>query len=171
MVIVNLDFGEPTVMNCPACTHELTTQNVNGIYLYICADGCGGIWFDWPELSNFDEAQDPGPIPLDIHKNEEQIINYSRRFGCPHCSDIVMARHFIKVIEDVLVDECPSCGGFWLNGDEVDELRQQSEDEQNLSASAASTAPGIDASDPQAQRMRRLVNAILFLCPGQYVPS
>jgi len=158
-------------MNCPACANELTAQNVNGISLNICADGCGGIWFDWPELSKFDEQQNPGPALLSTHRNEDQIINQSRRFSCPHCSDIVMARHFISVIEDVLVDECPCCGGFWLNGDELDEIRHQSEDELDHPESAAFTKPGTDGSDPQAQRMNRLVNAIRFLCPGQYVES
>ncbi len=156
-------------MNCPACGNELATQDVNGIFLNVCAEGCGGIWFDWPELSKFDQAQDAGSEPLTIERNESQIVNQSRRYNCPCCSDIVMARHFINVQEDVLVDECPSCGGLWLNGDELDEIRQQFDHEQCHLGPTELSESGTLAEDLQELRMKRLTNAISFLCPSQYV--
>jgi len=80
-----------------------------------------------------------------------------------------MARHFVSVQEDVLVDECPSCGGFWLNGDELEEIRQQFDYEQCHPDPTDLSANGTVTEDLQAQRMKRLVNAICFLCPSQYV--
>jgi uncharacterized protein len=156
-------------MNCPACGNELTTQNVNGINLNVCAQGCAGIWFDWPELNKFDEVQDSGQEGLMIEKNESQIVNQSKRYSCPHCNDIVMARHFISTPEDVLVDECPSCGGLWLNGDELDEIRAQFESEPGTLGSADISGPEAASTDRQDLRIKRFINVIRFLCPSQYV--
>ncbi|MFC1766324.1 zf-TFIIB domain-containing protein, partial [Planctomycetota bacterium] len=33
-------------MDCPACKNELTVRNIDEVELDICANGCGGIWFD-----------------------------------------------------------------------------------------------------------------------------
>jgi Zn-finger nucleic acid-binding protein len=156
-------------MNCPACKKELATQNISGVLLNVCAEGCGGIWFDWPELSKFDEPQDAGQELLTIEKNESQIVNQSRRYSCPHCSDIVMARHFIKVQEDVLVDECPSCGGLWLNGDELDEIRAQFKNEACTLESADLSGDKAASTDRQDLRIKRFINVIRFLCPSQFV--
>jgi len=156
-------------MNCPACGNELTTQNINGINLNTCAQGCGGIWFDWPELNKFDEVQDSGQEGLVIEKNKNQIVNQSRRYSCPHCSDIVMARHFISTPEDVLVVECPSCGGLWLNGDELDEIRAQFENEPLTLGSPELAAPEAGRTDRQDLRVKRFINVMRFLCPSQCV--
>ena len=156
-------------MNCPACGNELTPQNVNGIILNACAHGCGGIWFDWPELNKFDAPQDPGSELLTLETGECPMLNQSRRYSCPHCDDIVMARHFISIPEDVLIDECPSCGGFWLNGDELDDLRQNPEGVLCDSGPAKFSEPGQATQDAQTQRMDRLANAIRFLCLNQCV--
>lgn len=156
-------------MNCPACGNELTTQNVNGINLNACAQGCGGVWLDWPELSKFDDVQDSGQEGLMIEKNERQIVNQSKRYSCPHCNDIVMARHFVSTPEDVLVDECPSCGGLWLNGDELDEIRAQFENEACTLESADLSGDKAASTDRQDLRIKRFINVIRFLCPSQFV--
>ncbi len=36
-----------------------------------------------------------------------------------------MRRRYLEAIEDVMTDECPSCGGFWLNGDDLEEMHSQ----------------------------------------------
>ncbi len=54
-------------MHCPACDDELSHLTVAGVELDICADGCGGIWFDLHEFRKFDEPHEyAGDELLDI---------------------------------------------------------------------------------------------------------
>lgn len=40
-------------MDCPACSGSPTTPTFEGIALYVCAEGYGGVWFDQFEFHMF----------------------------------------------------------------------------------------------------------------------
>lgn len=40
---------------------------------------------------------------------------------CPRCPGIHMSRHFFSVKRQVEIDDCPSCGGVWLDAGELAE--------------------------------------------------
>ena len=46
---------------------------------------------------------------------------------CPKCGDIVLMRHYYSKKRGVVVDECPSCGGFWLDAGELEQIRSERE--------------------------------------------
>ena len=90
----------------------------------VCRGGCGGIWFDKFELNKFDEPHESaGEELLEIEQDESIIVDHTKRFKCPRCDDVVMMRHFFSVKKDVEVDECPGCGGFWLDAGELGKIR------------------------------------------------
>ena len=86
-----------------------------------CQNGCGGIWFDKRELQKLDEHSevDVG-IFSQIKADQTLKVDMQKRLDCPKCPrKIVMMRHFHSVKRRVEVDECPGCGGFWLDLGEI----------------------------------------------------
>lgn len=159
-------------MSCPACGNELTPQKVNHITLQVCDGGCGGLWLNWFDLETFDQLQPPAMEPVAIHLDENRKFNPPLQLCCPHCTHLVMNRRFIPVIDDVLVDECPSCGGIWLSADELNEIREQLENEGADWQIGAAYTPKTDAESGdtrQAQRDRRFMNACHFLCSSRQI--
>jgi Zn-finger nucleic acid-binding protein len=128
-------------MKCPACFNELTTRRAGGIAVDVCRGGCGGIWFDAFELQKIDELSEPeGEALLNIERDEAVIVDQSLKRACPRCSDVKLQRHFFSAARRVQVDECPNCGGYWLDAGELALIRTEraaasplSSDQKNLS--------------------------------------
>ncbi len=112
-------------MNCPACDHLLQPLKAGTLSVDVCAGGCGGIWFDAFEMQKVDEAHEPsGEKLLDIPQNPAVAVDHDRRRNCPRCETVVMLRHAHKDNPTVTVDECPGCGGFWLDAGELGLIRK-----------------------------------------------
>jgi hypothetical protein len=110
-------------MNCPACGNTLQEITVSDVAVDVCNGGCGGIWFDNYELAKFDEPHESAPELLDMERDDSITVDHTERLNCPKCSDVVMMRHFSSVKKEVEVDECPACGGFWLDAGELGSIR------------------------------------------------
>ena len=68
------------------------------------------------------------------------ILYYSHFYEILHSYNkcITLMRHFFSVKREVEVDECPKCGGFWLDYGELGQIRGQfsSEEERKKAAQA-----------------------------------
>ncbi|MFA5261544.1 MAG: zf-TFIIB domain-containing protein, partial [Candidatus Omnitrophota bacterium] len=117
-------------MKCPACSNELELMTVEGLSVDVCRNGCGGIWFDNFELKRVDERNESaGEKLLQVEKNPGTVVDHSQKRLCPKCKDQKMLKHFMSVKRAVEVDECPECGGFWLDAGELGQIRSQFESE------------------------------------------
>jgi uncharacterized protein len=126
-------------MECPVCANVLTTMTVGGITVDVCKGGCAGIWFDRYELMRVDEADESaGEGLLDVARDPNLKVDLSKRLNCPMHPEIVMMRHFFSAKRQVVVDECPSCGGHWLDPGELRTIRTEyaSEEERERAAQA-----------------------------------
>jgi Zn-finger nucleic acid-binding protein len=114
-------------MNCPACDRALTSRAVGDLTIDVCDGGCGGIWFKKFELRKFAEPSEAlGEQLLDIPDDPALVVDRSKRYRCPACTDgVVLMRHFWSVKREVTVDECPACGGIFLNGGELARIRAE----------------------------------------------
>jgi Zn-finger nucleic acid-binding protein len=169
-------------VNCPACARPLTSRTAGELTVDVCDGGCGGIWFDHFELRKADERAEPaGPALLEVARDPALSVDRSVRYGCPKCSDgVVMMRHFWSVKRAVTIDECPECGGIWLDADELAKIRDEfaSELERHAAADAefsrlfdgelagehAETMADLD-------RSRRFARAFRFITPSFYLPG
>ena len=108
-------------MNCPACSHALTPLSVGELTVDACEGGCGGIWFDHYELRKVDEPSEAlGDQLLDVQRDPSVVVDPSKRYDCPKCNDgVVMMRHFWSVRREITIDECPECGGIFLDAGEL----------------------------------------------------
>ena len=113
-------------MKCPACFNELTAFQLPNLTVDVCQGGCGGVWFDAFELQQVDEERETagGPL-LTIARDESLIVDKSRKRECPRCVGVKLHRHFFSAKRRVEVDECPGCGGYWLDAGELASIRAE----------------------------------------------
>ena len=114
------------IMKCPACFNELTEIQVGNLAVDVCQGGCGGIWFDAFELQQVDEQDEAAGEPLlHIQRNERLALDPSRKRECPRCPGVKLHRHFFSAKRRVEVDQCPNCGGYWLDAGELAMIRAE----------------------------------------------
>jgi Zn-finger nucleic acid-binding protein len=168
-------------MNCPACDRPLTPITANDITVDACDGGCGGLWFDHFEFKKFDEPSEPAAELLSIHRDAHAAIDPDKRYHCPKCTDdVVMMRHFASVKRQVTIDECPECGGIWLDAGELGRVRNEFPSEEARHAAAdAYFADVVDPilaaehakSEAELERAQRFAHALRFACPSYYLPG
>ena len=168
-------------MECPVCGRVLTTITAGGITVDACDGGCGGLWFDRYELMRVDESDESaGEALLEIRRDPDLEVDLSRRLSCPKCPRVVMARHFFSAKRQVVVDECPNCGGHWLDPGELRTIRTEyaSEEERERAAQAYFSevfGPELAAAHAETEeelaRARRVAHAFRFICPSYYIPG
>jgi len=113
-------------MKCPACFNELTQTQVGRLTVDVCQGGCGGIWFDAFELERVDEEEEAAGEPLlQIRRADNIVLDPSRKRECPRCAGIKLHRHFFSTKRRVEVDQCPGCGGYWLDSGELAAIRAE----------------------------------------------
>jgi uncharacterized protein len=114
-------------MNCPACALTLAPLKLEGLAVDVCRNGCGGIWFDNFELRQVDEPHEKlGEALADLTGDPGAVVLREKR-PCPKCAGITMLQHQFSREKPVTVDECPNCGGVWLDGGELAEIRRPTE--------------------------------------------
>ena len=117
---------ELQIMKCPACFNELTEIQVGNLAVDVCQGGCGGIWFDAFELQQVDEQDEAAGEPLlHIQRHEQLVLDPSRKRECPRCPGAKLHRHFFSAKRRVEVDQCPNCGGYWLDAGELAMIRAE----------------------------------------------
>jgi len=168
-------------MKCPACAHELHEMEAGGVVVDVCRGGCGGIWFDNFELRKFDEPHEAeGEALLEVDRDPSTFVDHSARRKCPACVDVVMMRHPFSPHDNVEIDECPGCGGIWLDAGELGSIRSKfSTEEQRAEAAQAWLDKTLDAQLAQARRedhqsqatTERIAHLFRFLCPSYWIPG
>jgi Zn-finger nucleic acid-binding protein len=116
-------------MKCPACFNELTEMQVGSLVVDVCQRGCGGIWFDAFELERVDEENEVAGEPLlHLTRDERLAVDMARKRDCPRCEGVRLHRHFFSAKRRVQVDQCPNCGGYWLDAGELAQIRAEKSD-------------------------------------------
>ena len=168
-------------MQCPVCGNGLTEMTAGGITVDACAGGCGGIWFDRYELMRVDESHESaGEDLLSIERDPNLSVDRTKRLRCPKGDDAVMARHFFSAKRGVTVDDCPQCGGHWLDPGELSTIRAEYASEADREKAAQEYFsdlfdPGLAAehakSEEELARARKFAHTLRFICPSYYVPG
>lgn len=116
---------------CPACnTRMIKLKTEQGLNIDICANGCGGIWFDNRELEKFDEPfENAQEIENCLSNKDFKKVDTEQTRVCPVCKKN-MVKHKTSINCDVEIDECYTCGGKFLDYQELDEIRKSDATEQ-----------------------------------------
>jgi uncharacterized protein len=169
-------------MSCPACGHALSARNAGDVTVDVCDGGCGGIWFDHFELQKVDEqSESAGEALLDVRRDPGVVVDPAERYSCPKCTDgVVLMRHFWSVKRDVTIDECPECGGIFLDAGELGRIRDEFPTEESRHAAADAyfkevVDPLLDSERAESAedlaRAQKFAHAFRFICPSWYAPG
>ena len=99
------------MINCPKCSSEalVETPALGNIPLDVCP-GCSGIWFDAGELEAL-LKQSQGSADFTL------INPRAADLKCARCGNKMSRGGLVNPL--LLVDKCQSCGGTWLDQNEL----------------------------------------------------
>jgi len=99
---------------------------VEGTTVDVCQGGCGGIWFDAHEMQQINEpfAFSANAL-LNIQKMPGITLVQRGKRSCPRCKDLFLMRHYFSRKKKVEIDDCPGCGGIWLDAGELALIRDE----------------------------------------------
>ncbi|HEV8456683.1 MAG TPA: zf-TFIIB domain-containing protein [Methylomirabilota bacterium] len=174
-------------MKCPACDAELSQMIVKGaapsgtdVTVDVCRTRCGGIWFDQFELRKFDEPFEPAGDLLALKRAAGVTVDPNKARMCPKCVSVRLLRHFFSIKRQVAVEECPQCGGYWLDAGELLAIRSEYPSEKDRIRAADEYFEDVFGPEFRAQaqkdeeslaRARRVANMFRFICPSYYIPG
>ena len=115
----------PHDLACPRCAAPLSRVLIGGVGVDVC-EACGGLWLDRLELARFEEPDSVLGDALLAHLSQfpVAIVDRSARLRCPRHREVVMMRRAFSRAYPVEIDECPECGGVWLDADELAQIRR-----------------------------------------------
>ncbi len=108
---------------CPACGQEMEKIFLadNGINIDICANNCGGIFFDNQELQQCGTSDNSAAEIKKIIENKNFMpVDETKTRICPACkTPMVKTKTF-----GVQIDTCYNCGGIFLDNNEFDKIQE-----------------------------------------------
>ena len=110
-------------MKCPACKSPLREKGAGGMTVDICYGGCGGIWFDARELNRIDAR-----AAANLHtvwRDPLKEVKLTEPRPCPRCPEQVLERRWFSEQKRVEIDQCPTCGGIWLDEGEFSRIQDE----------------------------------------------
>ncbi|GGO65558.1 TFIIB-type zinc ribbon-containing protein [Bowmanella pacifica] len=111
-------------MYCPRTYTDLRKVKVGGIAVYV-SESCGGVFLENQTLKLFECRSGERGKALSAHlaKFHNELQGLNAKVFCPLCVDTVMLRRFYSPLHVVEIDECPGCGGIWLDTGELAKLQ------------------------------------------------
>lgn len=134
-------------MKCPRTHSKLKPITINNVEINL-STACGGVWFDRFELEKFDEIhEEAGTLLIEHMKNfNTPLTNTDVRLKCPKDPDVVMMRRYYSSKHQIEIDECPQCGGIWLDAEELGGIRELFPTQNDLKADKKKFVENIMAS-------------------------
>ncbi len=107
-------------MRCLNCHTEMADYDVttrDAELSYDVCEKCGSLWLDAGELDKM-AFQVTGSIEFCSEEEEKKTAGASLR-KCPRCEDFELSRVKFLGETDIVLEHCRNCGGFWLDGGEL----------------------------------------------------
>ena len=107
-------------MRCLNCGTEMMNNQVstkNDLIFYDMCEKCGSLWLDQGELDKM-AFQVKGSIEYCSQEPVEEPEKQIRK--CPRCDNSNLYRVRFLNSTDIILNHCRDCGGFWLDGGELD---------------------------------------------------
>lgn len=113
-------------MKCIKCDGELQLIRIGEVDVDQC-DRCRGIWFDSGELAKIVGRSDVDALRSKARESllpEAKELD-ARRASCPRCRGEGKLVQIASMTSDIHIDTCAICGGEWLDGGELEIVRNE----------------------------------------------
>lgn len=126
-------------INCPACGHKMKKIFLKdaGVNIDVCTDGCGGIFLDNREFKLVDEQHEELDEIIQAMENNEFAAKVDENAVriCPACG-AKMVKNATSDKGNIIVDDCYTCGGKFLDHGELTRIRAEYATEQERADAA-----------------------------------
>jgi Zn-finger nucleic acid-binding protein len=112
-------------MDCLNCGQEMANnlvQTKDDQISYDICESCGSLWLDAGELDKM-AFQVEGSIEY-CSKDKAESVSQKIK-NCPRCEGLNLDKVFFIGHSDIILDHCKNCGGFWLDGGELDLINKE----------------------------------------------
>ena len=112
-------------MKCLNCGTEMTNNRVvreNDRISYDTCEQCGSLWLDSGELDKM-AFQVQGSIEYCEQEKDKEPEKQVKK--CPRCDDFVLDKVRFLESDDIYLHYCRNCGGFWLDGGELNLIDEE----------------------------------------------
>jgi Zn-finger nucleic acid-binding protein len=106
-------------MICLSCGTEMMNYDVktrHGEISYDTCEKCGSLWLDAGELDKM-AFQVEGSIEYCSQEKDDRLD--PKAMKCPRCDNSDLGRVRFLGYPDIILHRCDNCGGFWLDGGEL----------------------------------------------------
>jgi len=113
-------------MDCLSCGRQMVNHTVlteQRQLSYDMCEACGSLWLDRGELDKM-AFQVEGSVEFCSGEEAEGAPGGRR---CPRCEGVQLEKVRFLGASDITLDRCPNCGGFWLDGGELDLVNRELE--------------------------------------------
>ncbi len=111
-------------MNCPRCKRPFGTRKVGQTEVEAC-DRCGGLFLDRGELDRV-AAPHQGDLEFStVHGDSHQHEDAYGPTPCPRCDGVTMDKVEFNIYTNIILDHCPRCSGFWVDGRELKRINDE----------------------------------------------
>ncbi len=113
-------------MRCPVDKEAMKEVQAYDTFLDVCPK-CLGVWFDMAELQKMTEKLAFGIVDNAIvgveksEREEKKFFWQEDSIECPRDYSKMFKRDYAGDSK-IHIDYCNSCGGFWIDGDEIKRL-------------------------------------------------
>jgi Zn-finger nucleic acid-binding protein len=102
-------------LTCPSCGDSLKPKETAGVRAHVCEGGCGGLWFELQQVRRLkDRLPGSGQEFLFIERSEGVHLWRNPEHPCPVCRTTLLYRHCFSRKQEVEIDQCSKCGGYWV---------------------------------------------------------
>lgn len=113
-------------LKCPVCDVDMKPRMVGDIEVDLCEKNCKGIWFDEGELQKIVEKKENNSLDRVkefFHPQDGSHTEETKR-KCPRC-DVMLNRHYWNDNNEVYLDICHQCKGYWLDLKKINLIKEQ----------------------------------------------
>lgn len=110
-------------MQCPRCDEPLAAREIHDTPVVGC-QRCGGMYLNRGDLNRIAE---PTAGDLEFSTLDEESFRHPDAHGatrCPRCAGATDKVEF-NIYTGIILDHCARCGGFWLDGRELERINAE----------------------------------------------
>ena len=111
-------------MTCPRCNQDTATRRLGEVVVDVCAR-CGGMFLDRGELNKVAEPTEGDLEYSTLHEDDHRHADAFEAIACPRCGRDAMAKVEFNIHTGIILDHCDGCGGFWLDGRELERINAE----------------------------------------------
>jgi len=103
-------------VRCPSCQNALSARAEAGVGAWVCAGGCGGLWFPLSAVRQLTERPPAdGSGFLAVERADGVRLFRNPEHPCPHCRTTLLYRHGFSRRLELEIDQCSKCGGYFVD--------------------------------------------------------